>query len=106
VKAISLAKAGGNGNEVRLMALAYTAVFVWLHRRLVAVLLGPGEASGAQSSWAFNSGIPGSFSSYLLAAACGYRPQSCRPVRVPNVISSNKLTKIRRSGAGFSGPAR
>tara|TARA_R110002124_G_scaffold106130_4_gene257542 strand:+ start:4344 stop:6458 length:2115 start_codon:yes stop_codon:yes gene_type:complete len=98
LKAISLAKAGGNEAEVRRDALAYTAGVVLVATALGAILLGL-RASGAAVGWAFQLQDP-RIIFVLLALVTAIGLNLAGLFELPNVNFGNKLTQ--RDGAAGS----
>jgi thiol:disulfide interchange protein/DsbC/DsbD-like thiol-disulfide interchange protein len=91
LKAISLAKAGGNEAVVRRDALAYTAGVVLVATLLGAVLLGL-RASGAAVGWAFQLQDPRIiFVLLALVTAIGFNLAGM--FELPNVNFGNKLAQ-------------
>ena len=91
LKAISLAKAGGNEAEVRRDALAYTAGVVLVATALGAILLGL-RASGAAVGWAFQLQDPRIiFVLLALVTAIGLNLAGLFELR--NVSFGNRLTR-------------
>ncbi len=91
LKAISLAKAGGNEAIVRRDALAYTAGVVVVATALGAVLLGL-RASGAAVGWAFQLQDPRIiFVLLALVTAIGFNLAGL--FELPNINFGNKLTQ-------------
>lgn len=98
LKAMSLAKAGGNEAVVRRDALAYTAGVVLVATALGAVLLGL-RASGAAVGWAFQLQDPRIiFVLLALVTAIGFNLAGL--FELPNLNFGNKLT--RKDGAAGS----
>ena len=91
LKAISLAKAGGNENEVRRDALAYTAGVVLVATALGAILLGL-RASGAAVGWAFQLQDP-RIIFVLLALVTAIGLNLAGLFELPNLNVGNKLSK-------------
>ena len=98
LKAISLAKAGGNEAVVRRDALAYTAGVVLVATALGAVLLGL-RASGAAVGWAFQLQDP-RIIFVLLALVTAIGLNLAGLFELPNINFGNKLT--RKDGAAGS----
>lgn len=98
LKAISLAKAGGNETVVRRDALAYTAGVVLVATALGAVLLGL-RASGAAVGWAFQLQDP-RIIFVLLALVTAIGLNLAGLFELPNINFGNKLT--RKDGAAGS----
>ncbi|MEJ6596137.1 protein-disulfide reductase DsbD domain-containing protein [Parasphingorhabdus sp.] len=98
LKAISLAKAGGNETEVRRDALAYTAGVVLVATALGAILLGL-RASGAAVGWAFQLQDP-RIIFVLLALVTAIGLNLAGLFELPNLNFGNKLT--RKDGASGS----
>lgn len=98
LKAISLAKAGGNESEVRRDALAYTAGVVLVATALGAILLGL-RASGAAVGWAFQLQDP-RIIFVLLALVTAIGLNLAGLFELPNINFGNKLT--RKDGAAGS----
>ncbi len=98
LKAISLAKAGGNEGVVRRDALAYTAGVVVVATALGAILLGL-RASGAAVGWAFQLQDP-QIIFVLLALVTAIGLNLAGMFELPNVNFGNKLA--RQDGAGGS----
>tara|TARA_R110002012_G_scaffold255023_1_gene434412 strand:+ start:255539 stop:257653 length:2115 start_codon:yes stop_codon:yes gene_type:complete len=98
LKAISLAKAGGDQAEVRRDALAYTAGVVLVATALGAVLLGL-RASGAAVGWAFQLQDP-RIIFVLLALVIAIGLNLAGLFELPNLNFGNKLT--RKDGAAGS----
>ncbi len=91
LKAISLAKAGGNEAVVRRDALAYTAGVVLVATLLGAILLGL-RASGAAVGWAFQLQDPRIiFVLLALVTAIGFNLAGM--FELPNINFGNKLAK-------------
>ena len=91
LKAISLAKAGGNEAEVRRDALAYTAGVVLVATALGAILLGL-RASGAAVGWAFQLQDP-RIIFILLALVTAIGLNLAGLFELPNVSFGNRLTR-------------
>jgi len=91
LKAISLAKAGGNEAEVRRDALAYTAGVVLVATALGAILLGL-RASGAAVGWAFQLQDP-RIIFVLLALVTAIGLNLAGLFELPNVSFGNRLTR-------------
>ncbi len=98
LKAISLAKAGGQEAEVRRDALAYTAGVVLVATALGAILLGL-RASGAAVGWAFQLQDP-RIIFVLLALVTAIGLNLAGLFELPNINFGNKLT--RKDGAAGS----
>ncbi|MEH6791596.1 protein-disulfide reductase DsbD family protein [Parasphingorhabdus sp.] len=98
LKAISLAKAGGNEAEVRRDALAYTAGVVLVATALGAILLGL-RASGAAVGWAFQLQDP-RIIFVLLALVTAIGLNLAGLFELANVNFGDKLT--RKGGAAGS----
>ncbi len=98
LKAISLAKAGGNETVVRRDALAYTAGVVVVATLLGAILLGL-RASGAAVGWAFQLQDP-RIIFVLLALVTAIGLNLADMFELPNVNFGNKLA--RKDGAAGS----
>ncbi|WP_417610748.1 protein-disulfide reductase DsbD family protein [Parasphingorhabdus sp.] len=98
LKAISLAKAGGNETEVRRDALAYTAGVVLVATALGAILLGL-RASGAAVGWAFQLQDP-RIIFVLLALVTAIGLNLAGLFELPNINIGSKLT--HKSGASGS----
>jgi len=98
LKAISLAKAGGNRAEVRRDALAYTAGVVLVATALGAILLGL-RASGAAVGWAFQLQDP-RIIFVLLALVTAIGLNLAGLFELPNISFGNRLT--RKDGAAGS----
>ena len=91
LKAISLAKAGGNEAVVRRDALAYTAGVVLVATALGAVLLGL-RASGAAVGWAFQLQDPRIiFVLLALVTAIGFNLAGM--FELPNINFGNRLAR-------------
>ncbi len=91
LKAISLAKSGGNEADVRRDALAYTAGVVLVATLLGAILLGL-RASGAAVGWAFQLQDPRIiFVLLALVTAIGFNLAGM--FELPNVNFGNKLAQ-------------
>ncbi|AMO72404.1 protein-disulfide reductase DsbD family protein [Sphingorhabdus sp. M41] len=99
LKAISLAKAGGNEAEVRRDALAYTAGVVLVATALGAVLLGL-RASGAAVGWAFQLQDP-RIIFVLLALVTAIGLNLAGLFELPNINFGNKLTKKDGAAGSF-----
>jgi thiol:disulfide interchange protein len=91
LKAISLAKAGGNEAVVRRDALAYTAGVVVVATALGAILLGL-RASGAAVGWAFQLQDP-RIIFVLLALVTAIGLNLAGLFELPNLNFGNKLTQ-------------
>ncbi|MGB5485346.1 protein-disulfide reductase DsbD family protein, partial [Parasphingorhabdus sp.] len=91
LKAISLAKAGGNEAVVRRDALAYTAGVVLVATLLGAILLGL-RASGAAVGWAFQLQDP-RIIFVLLALVTAIGLNLAGMFELPNVNFGNKLAQ-------------
>lgn len=98
LKAMSLAKAGGNEAVVRRDALAYTAGVVLVATALGAILLGL-RASGAAVGWAFQLQDP-RIIFVLLALVTAIGLNLAGLFELPNLNFGNKLT--RKDGAAGS----
>jgi len=98
LKAMSLAKAGGNESVVRRDALAYTAGVVLVATALGAILLGL-RASGAAVGWAFQLQDP-RIIFVLLALVTAIGLNLAGLFELPNLNFGNKLT--RKDGAAGS----
>ena len=99
LKAISLAKAGGNETEVRRDALAYTAGVVLVATALGAILLGL-RASGAAVGWAFQLQDPRIiFVLLALVTAIGFNLAGL--FELPNINFGNKLTQKDGTAGSF-----
>ncbi|WP_373491392.1 protein-disulfide reductase DsbD family protein [Parasphingorhabdus sp.] len=98
LKAISLAKAGGQEADVRRDALAYTAGVILVATALGAILLGL-RASGAAVGWAFQLQDP-RIIFVLLALVTAIGLNLAGLFELPNVNFGNKLT--RKDGAAGS----
>jgi thiol:disulfide interchange protein/DsbC/DsbD-like thiol-disulfide interchange protein len=99
LKAISLAKAGGNETEVRRDALAYTAGVVLVATALGAILLGL-RASGAAVGWAFQLQDP-RIIFVLLALVTAIGLNLAGLFELPNLNFGNKLTKKDGAAGSF-----
>jgi len=99
LKAISLAKAGGNEAEVRRDALAYTAGVVLVATALGAILLGL-RASGAAVGWAFQLQDP-RIIFVLLALVTAIGLNLAGLFELPNLNFGNKLTKKDGTAGSF-----
>ena len=99
LKAISLAKAGGNESEVRRDALAYTAGVVLVATALGAILLGL-RASGAAVGWAFQLQDP-RIIFVLLALVTAIGLNLAGLFELPNLNFGNKLTKKDGTAGSF-----
>jgi len=99
LKAISLAKAGGNEAVVRRDALAYTAGVVLVATALGAVLLGL-RASGAAVGWAFQLQDP-RIIFVLLALVTAIGLNLAGLFELPNNNFGNKLTKKDGAAGSF-----
>lgn len=99
LKAISLAKAGGNQSEVRRDALAYTAGVVLVATALGAILLGL-RASGAAVGWAFQLQDP-RIIFVLLALVTTIGLNLAGLFELPNLNFGNKLTKQDGAAGSF-----
>ncbi len=99
LKAISLAKAGGNEAVVRRDALAYTAGVVLVATALGAVLLGL-RASGAAVGWAFQLQDP-RIIFVLLALVTAIGLNLAGLFELPNINFGNKLTKKDGAAGSF-----
>jgi thiol:disulfide interchange protein/DsbC/DsbD-like thiol-disulfide interchange protein len=91
LKALSLAKAGGNESVVRRDALAYTVGVVLVATALGAVLLGL-RASGAAVGWAFQLQDP-RIIFILLALVTAIGLNLAGLFELPNINFGNKLTQ-------------
>ena len=99
LKAISLAKAGGNEAVVRRDALAYTAGVVLVATSLGAILLGL-RASGAAVGWAFQLQDPRIiFVLLALVTAIGFNLAGM--FELPNVNFGNKLAQKDGAAGSF-----
>ena len=98
LKALSLAKAGGDEAVVRRDALAYTAGVVLVATALGALLLGL-RASGAAVGWAFQLQDP-RIIFVLLALVTAIGLNLAGLFELPNINFGNKLT--RKDGAAGS----
>ncbi|MEP6345491.1 MAG: protein-disulfide reductase DsbD domain-containing protein, partial [Parasphingorhabdus sp.] len=99
LKAISLAKAGGNESVVRRDALAYTAGVVMVATTLGAVLLGL-RASGAAVGWAFQLQDP-RIIFILLALVTAIGLNLAGLFELPNVNFGNKLAQKDGAAGSF-----
>lgn len=99
LKAISLAKAGGNEAIVRRDALAYTAGVVVVATALGAILLGL-RASGAAVGWAFQLQDP-RIIFILLALVTAIAFNLAGMFELPNISMGNKLTEKEGPAGSF-----
>ena len=99
LKAISLAKAGGDETVVRRDALAYTAGVVVVATALGAILLGL-RASGAAVGWAFQLQDPRIiFVLLALVSAIGFNLAGM--FELPNISMGSKLTEKEGPAGSF-----
>ncbi len=99
LKAISLAKAGGDEAVVRRDALAYTAGVVVVATALGAILLGL-RASGAAVGWAFQLQDP-RIIFVLLALVTAIAFNLAGMFELPNISIGSKLTEKEGSAGSF-----
>lgn len=99
LKAISLAKAGGDESVVRRDALAYTAGVVIVATALGAILLGL-RASGAAVGWAFQLQDP-RIIFVLLALVTAIAFNLAGMFELPNISMGSKLTEKEGPAGSF-----
>jgi DsbC/DsbD-like thiol-disulfide interchange protein/cytochrome c biogenesis protein CcdA len=99
LKAISLAKAGGDETVVRRDALAYTAGVVIVATALGAILLGL-RASGAAVGWAFQLQDP-RIIFVLLALVTAIAFNLAGMFELPNISMGSKLTEKEGPAGSF-----